>query len=403
VLPTKKTCENLANRVETHLLEHLAPFWTGPALDPVCGGWHAWLTNELQPDRTKPQGLIVNCRILWAFSALSRAFPNPEFRALAERAFDLVMKRFWDTEYGGAFWRLDNDWRLLDDAKKTYGQAFYLYALSEYHLAFGNEAAINRARELWQILETQARDSANEGYWEVRRRDWGEAVDGRLSDKDMDEKKSMNNHLHVLEAYTNLYRIWPNPSVATALRRLIEIFLRRIIAAGPKAHFHHFFSEQWQVRSDSRTYGHDIEGSWLLVEAAQALGQAELEKDVCSVAMRIADSVYCEGLAPDGALHYEGRAGRVIDAGKECWPQAEALVGFVNAWELSGEIRYFRAAERVWDFIENHLADRRYGEWFWRISPDGSHDQTLPKVSEWKGPYHGVRACLETLRRLRQS
>ena len=210
----------------------------------------------------------------------------------------------------------------------------------------------------------------------------------------------MNNHLHVLEAYTNLYRVWPEPRVERGCASLSS-FSSNASSTPRTCIFHHFFDEPWQVRSDTYTFGHDIEGSWLLCEAAEALGDAALLKRVQAVALRMAEVVLKEGIDADGALCYEGKGGKIIDPGKECWPQAEAVIGFLNAFQLSGDENIFAAARRVWDYIENHLVDRVHGEWFWRINVDGRPDPKLPKVSEWKGPYHGSRMCLETLHRLR--
>jgi mannobiose 2-epimerase len=390
--------KEFSQRVSDQLFGHIMPFWCGPALDHEQGGWMGWLSNDLKPDRTQPKGLIVNSRILWAFSAVHRVRPEKLFQQMAGRALDFVMNRFWDAQHGGAFWRLDDTGRVLDDSKKIYGQAFYIYALAEYHQAFGGKAALERAIQLFDLIERHAHDPRNGGYIEVCRRDWSEAgAEARLSDKDMNEKKSMNNHLHVLEAYTNLYRAWPEPRVAERLRELIQLFERRILDARTQ-HFHHFFDETWQVRSDTYTFGHDIEGTWLLCEAAEVLGDAALLKRVQAVALRMVEVTLREGVDADGALSYEGK---VIDPGRECWPQAEAVVGFLNTFQLSGDAKYFAAARRVWDFIENRLADRVHSEWFWRINADGRPDLKLPKVSEWKGPYHGSRACLETLHRLR--
>jgi len=391
------------SRVRDQLFGHILPFWCGPAIDNEQGGWMAWLSNDLTPDRTQPKGLIVNSRILWTFSAVFRARPDPLYRQMAERAFEVVMNRFWDTEYGGGFWRLDGEGRVLDDSKKIYGQAFYLYALAEYHQAFGGTAALARARELFELVELHAHDSRHGGYWEVRRRNWDEAgPDARLSDKDMNEKKSQNNHLHLLEAYTNLYRAWPDPRVAQRLRELIELFERYIIDERT-LHLHHFFDETWAVRSDTYTFGHDIEAGWLLCEAAEVLGETALRHWTEALAVRMAEVALREGLDADGGLCYEGKAGKIIDSRKECWPQAEAVVGFLNAHQISAEPSYLAAARQIWNYIEEHLVDRRYGEWFWRINEDGQPDPTLPKVSEWKGPYHASRACLETLRRLEPS
>jgi mannobiose 2-epimerase len=393
--------KDFSQRVGDQLFGHIMPFWCGPALDHEQGGWMGWLSTELKPDRIQPKGLIVNSRILWAFSAVHRARPEKLFQQMAGRALDFVMNRFWDAQHGGAFWRLDDTGRVLDDSKKIYGQAFYIYALAEYHQAFGGKAALERAIQLFELIERHAHDPRHGGYIEVCRRDWSEAgAEARLSDKDMNEKKSMNNHLHVLEAYTNLYRAWREPRVAERLRELIQLFEQRILDARTQ-HFNHFFDETWRVRSDTYTFGHDIEGTWLLCEAAEVLGDAALLKRVQAVALRMAEVTLREGMDADGALGYEGKGGNVIDPGRECWPQAEAVVGFLNAFQLSGDAKYFAAARRVWDFIENRLVDRVHGEWFWRINVDGRPDLKLPKVSEWKGPYHGSRACLETLHRLR--
>jgi cellobiose epimerase len=398
----KTPVEKFSAEVREHLFAHYLPFWCGPALDQKNGGWMAWLSNDLKPDRSQPKGLIVNARILWAFSAVHRVKPDLLFKQMADRAFDYVMNKFWDAKHGGAFWQLNDKGKVVDNSKKIYGQAFYIYALTEFHLAFGNQAALTRAQELFELIERHAHDTKFGGYIEVFKRDWSEAgSEARLSDKDMNEKKSMNNQLHVLEAYTNLFRAWKNPRVAERLRELIEIFLTRILDARTK-HLHHFFNEQWEVRSDTYTFGHDIEASWLLCEAAEELGDAALLKRVRIVALQMAEAVFNEGFGADGGLCYEGRDAKIIDAGRECWPQAEAMVGFLNAFELSDNKVYLAAAEQTWKYIGQHLVDREHGEWFWRINPEGQVDKKLPKVSEWKGPYHATRACLETLRRLHQ-
>ena len=392
--------EDFSRLAENQLFGHILPFWWGPALDHENGGWMGWLSNDLQPDRSQPKGLIVNSRILWAFSAVYRARPEKLFQELAGRAFDFVADKFWDAKHGGAFWRLDDSSRVVDDSKKIYGQAFCIYALTEFHRAFGSQIALARAKELFELIERHAHDSKFGGYIEVCNRDWSEAgSEARLSDKDMSEKKSMNNHLHVLEAYANLYRIWKNPRVEKRLRELIKLFQERILDTRTQ-HFHHFFDEAWSVRSDTYTFGHDIEGSWLLCEAAEVLDDEALLKNMRATALRLAEAALNEGVASDGGLRYEGKGGKIIDHGKECWPQAEAAVGFLNAFQISDDEKFLIAARRVWNYIETNLVDRVHGEWFWRISPDGRPDAKLPKVSEWKGPYHATRACLETMRRL---
>lgn len=386
--------------ISEHLFNFYLPFWCGPAVDREKGGWMGWLANDLKADRTKPKGLIVHSRILWAFSAAHQRRPEPVYFEMAERAFDYLMTHFWDIRYGGAYWQLDDTGMVMDDSKKIYGQAFCIYALAEFHLAFGSQAARLRAKELFDLIERHAHDLQSGGYIEVCRHDWSAAgPEARLSDKDMNEKKSMNNHLHLLEAFTRLHRIWPDGRVATRLRELIDIFLTRIFDPGT-IHLHHFFNEHWQVRSDTHTFGHDIEASWLLCEAAEELRDGRLSNRVRYFARQMAEIVFKEALGADGGICYAAKNGSIVDARREWWPQAEAMVGFLNAFEVSRDGKFLAAAMRVWDYIQNHIVDPVHGEWFWRIGTDGQPDPTLPKVSEWKGPYHATRACLETLRRI---
>ncbi len=230
--------------------------------------------------------------------------------------------------------------------------------------------------------------------------DWSPVEDMRLGEKDMNVAKSMNNHLHILEAYTTLHGVWPNPVVAGRLRELIRLFDERMLT--PSGHFDLFFDEQWKVRSDSYTYGHDIEAAWLLREAAAALGDKELEAQVSKRAVEVASAVLREGLDQEGGLVYEGRDGKVIDASREWWPQAEAMVGFSHAYRITKEAKFAEAVARLWTFIENRIVDRVHGEWFWRVRADGTVDERQPKVSQWKDPYHATRMCLEMMRFLEE-
>jgi len=287
-----------------------------------------------------------------------------------------------------------------DDSKQIYGQAFCIYALAAYHLAFDAPAARDRAWALFELLERHAHDAGHGGYFEARRRDWSAAgAVSQVGGADLGAAKSMNTNLHVLEALTTLYRARPDALVAQRLREMIRLFCERILDRHTQ-HLHHFFDASWKVLSDNYTFGHDIEGSWLLCEAAEVLGDKALGHDVEQVAVRMAETALKEGLDADGGLCYEGRAGKVVDANKDWWPQAEALVGFLNACQITRDVRFLEAARCVWQFIDKRLVDRTHGDWFWRITAAGQPDSKLPKVSEWKGPYHSGRACLEAARRL---
>ncbi len=314
--------------------------------------------------------------------------------------YEYLTGRFFDVRHGGYFWELDPQGHVVDDHKKTYGQAFVVYALVEYYRAFAEPRALEQAADLFRLLEAHCHDAEFAGYFETLSCDWQPCEDVRLSEKDMNEKKSMNNHLHLLEAWASLVAAWPEPPAARRLRELIDLFGRCILNAGG-THFHHFFDEAWNLRSETYTYGHDIEGSWLLCEAAEALGDPGLLAQVRALALKIARAVLEEGLDADGGLVYEGRDGRPTPGDKEWWPQAEAVVGFWNAWQLSGDAAYREAALRCWQFIQERIVDRVHGEWFWRVNRDGTPDTRAPKVSAWKCPYHNGRCCLEIIRRTR--
>jgi mannobiose 2-epimerase len=388
----------LAANARRELLEDILPFWRTRTLDQRRGGFIGQMSNDLRVQEDASKGLILNARILWTFSAAWRYTQDEQDRVLARRAYDYLMHYFFDQRHGGFFWELDPTGEVIEDHKKVYGEAFCVYALAEYHRSFGEPQALERAVEVFRLIEGHARDGQHGGYFEVMSPDWKSQIDVALSDKDMNEKKSMNNHLHILEAYTNLLRVWPQPPLADRLRELIDLFTRRILNA-EQTRLRHFFDEAWTAKSDNYTFGHDIEASWLLGEAAEVLGDESLLSQVRDTSIAMARAVLAEGLDPRGGLFYEGRDGRIINPNKEWWPQAEAAVGFYNAWQLTQERVFREAAVQCWQFIEDRVVDRVNGEWFWCIRPDGTPDLSQPKVSIWKCPYHNSRCCLEIIHR----
>ena len=391
--------QKFSESVRHELEDNLIPFWFERVLDEENGGFIGRMYNDGTIDNKAAKGLILNARFLWTFSALYRFNKDSQCHNMARRAYDYLENYFMDHSCGGTFWQVDHQGKILDDKKKIYGQAFYIYALAEYYQAFGESSALQSAKQVFELIETNSRDRNYGGYIEVCNRDWSVAEDLRLSDKDMDEKKSMNNHLHLLEAYTNLYRIQPDTRVHECLIELVNIFDRRIMDS-TSGHLHHFFDELWQSKSANYTFGHDIEASWLVCEATEVLNDPDLMSRTRHLALRLAQVTLSEGLEDDGGLCYEGQYGQITDQNKEWWPQAESVVGFLNACELSGEQAFVEAAQKAWVFIEKYFVDRDHGDWFWRIDPSGCPDPNEPKVSQWKGPYHSVRACLEIIKRL---
>lgn len=387
------------DRIETELRSNILPFWLKYTIDDEYGGFRGQITNDLVIDPLAPKGLILDARILWTFSEAYRKYQQQDYLQAAQRAFDYLMHYFRDDEFGGVYWMLDHLGRPFDTKKRIYGQAFTVYALATFYRATRNKAALGFAIETFRAIERASHDAVNGGYFETYERDWTLATDQRLSDVDMDEKKSMNTHLHMMEAYASLLREWNDPELRSCLASLIGAFQKHII--NPKTHhFVMFFDEQWNPRSDHISFGHDIEGSWLLCEAAEILGDKAVLKEIESEAVKMADAVYREAIDSDGGLLYEANSNGIIDSDKHWWPQAEAVVGFLNAFQLSGEERFYQAAERSWDFIDKYIVDHKHGEWLWKVSKDRVPCNDKYKVDPWKCPYHNSRTCLEAMARL---
>lgn len=389
---------SLRTNVQRELVEGLIPFWQTQVLDYQNGGFIGRMENDRTIDRRAVKGLILNARLLWTYSALYQYSPEDSLRTLAHRAFDYLVDYFIDPQHGGAFWMLDYQGNPVDDKKKIYGQAFCIYALAEYYKIKQEKQLLDLATHFYDMIEGYAFDAEHGGYLEAFERNWDVAEDLRLGAADMNEKKSMNTHLHLLESYANLYRVTKYKNLEQKLVDMIKIFTSFIIH--PETfHFRLFFDETWTPKSNRISFGHDIEGSWLLYEAAEAAGQNDLLNKIKEYSIHMADAVLQRGVDRDGGVFYEAETAGILNADKHWWPQAEAVVGFLNAYELSHDEKYLNAAVKTWHFIEKHIIDKKNGEWFWRVSKDRKPYLDAPKVSEWKSPYHNCRACLEILRR----
>lgn len=387
------------NSIQQELKSNILDFWMKHTIDEDNGGFYGFISKDLTVQADAGKSLVLNTRILWTFASAYRIYGDEQYLNIAERAYAYINKHFIDNEFGGLYWMVDAAGNPLETKKQVYGQAFAIYAFSEYHRATGNEAALHQAIELFHTLERYSYDKDYKGYFEALTREWQETNDNSLSEKDLNEKKSMNTHLHVMEGYTNLYRVWKSDELHAKLKEIIEITIQHIVNA-ENAHFILFFDEKWNGRSEHISYGHDIEGSWLLVEAAEVLGEHALLEEAKAMAIRMAEATFNEGVDEDGGLLNEGGPQGLIDTDKDWWPQAEAVVGFYNAYQLTGEEKYRLAAVRSWSFIEDFIVDKEHGEWLWSVKRDGSPSDNIEKVSPWKCPYHNGRTCFEMLERL---
>ena len=390
--------KTLRAEMETEL-DRILSFWLSHALDETHGGFLAELDNLNRPNVKAEKSAILNARILWTFSSAYRLTRKEAYRKAADRAYAFLTRHFVDREFGGVFWSLHSDGRVSNDRKQLYAIAFAIYGLSEYFGATGVTEALAQAKALYHSIETHGFDAERGGYYEAFARDWGQLEDLRLSDKDENAPKTMNTHLHILEAYANLLRYWQDGALKQQLRALIEVSLEKIVQ--DDAHFGLFFDIQWNPTNSNVSYGHDIEGSWLLQEAAEVLGDVSLIEKVKKVALEMAEATFREGVAPGGGVMEELHVGHgVKDASFHWWPQAEGIVGFYNAYQLSGDVKFLNKATYLWEFTRDHLRDLENGEWFWHVDASGAPLKDQCKLGFWKCPYHNGRACMEIMHRI---
>lgn len=380
------------------LTEHILPYWMDKMVDHENGGFYGRITGEEQLMPQAEKGAILNCRILWTFSAAYRLLGQEEYLTMATRAKRYVLDYFYDTTYGGVYWSLDYQGQPLYTKKQIYALGFALYGLSEYHRATRDEEALTYAIRLFETIEKYSFDPLYNGYCEAFDRSWNALEDMRLSEKDANENKTMNTHLHILEPYTNLYRVWPDERLKKQLYNLVELFVEKIYNAEDH-HLQLFFDDHWQTKQKIYSYGHDIEASWLIHEAALVLGDKTLLEKIEPVIQRIAAAA-AEGLQPDGSMVYEKNvANGHTDTDRHWWVQAEAIVGYLNLYQFFGDEKAAERALRCWDFTREYLIDQTYGEWYWSITEEHQINRTDDKAGFWKCPYHNGRMCMEILER----
>lgn len=392
------TLQQMEREMRSELTGRILPFWGGRVADRERGGFFGFIGPDGKPDPEAPRGAILNSRILWAFAAAFQALRDPGLAALARRAAEGIRNQFLDGTHGGVYWMVASSGGPVDDRKHIYAQAFAVYGLAEHFRATGEKESLADATALFRLIETHAYAGEGRGYREAFSRDWRALDDVRLGETDLNAPRSANTHLHLLEAYTTLLGAWPDPLLDSRLRSLVELFLDRIMDR-TTGHLRPFFDESWVPCSRVVSYGHDIEASWLLTDAAAVLDDAALIARTRQAALLMAESVLKEGLDPMGGVFYTADPSGGVDKGKEWWTQAEAVVGFLNAYQETQRPDFLEAARDTWGFIQAHVLDHEHGEWYRRVDREGTPQPGNEIVGPWKCPYHNARACLEVMRR----
>jgi mannobiose 2-epimerase len=389
--------ERFRKELLDNLNECILPYWMNNMVDPN-GGFYGRRDGNDRLDEDAPKGAILNGRLLWSFSSAYRTTGRKEYLDMATRAKDYILANFYDREFGGIYWSLNSDGSPLDTKKQFYAIGFVIYGLSEYVRATADDEALNYAIKLFHDIENHSRDRHFGGYIEACTREWGRIEDMRLSDKDENMAKTMNTHLHIIEPYTNLYRVWPDNALREAIVSLLDIFFD-IMENKKSHHLGLFFDEEWHRHDHEISYGHDIEASWLLLETAQVLGDDAILAKALTHTRAIADAAL-EGRCYDGSMVYERHALGGYDNDKHWWVQAECVIGQAYLYQYHGVESALDSAYQSWQYIRDNIVDQEGGEWHWSRRSDGSVNRTDDKAGFWKCPYHNSRMCTELIRLL---
>lgn len=443
---------NMRAEIEKHLNDLIIPFWE-KLIDKENGGFYGYMGYDLAVDKKAVKGCILNSRITWFFSAAAKYYEErdpekaSELLSYARHGYAFMRSACYDGEFGGMLWSVTFDGKPEDTTKHTYNQAFSIYALAAYYDAAGDAEALSLAQEIYNIIETKCRDEG--GYLEAFDRAFQPGYNDKLSENGVIAERTMNTALHVLEAYTEFYRMLticeregktfagavPAREVGEKLVEILRIFADKMY--NPEKHRQEvFFDHEYNTLIDLISYGHDIESSWLIDRTVDviraALTGGELTADAVTAMPGKPAPVLQEFASTDEAMSevfalldrvnrmdaemldnvtreaFDGHSlameaeNGLKNEDRIWWAQAEMITAFWNGWQHDPERNdYKENAEASWVFVRDVLTDKREGsEWFWLLDKDGKPYENKPIVEPWKCPYHNGRMCLEMMRRL---
>ena len=383
--------ERLREEIQADLQNNILPYWEKYTVDPR-GGFYGTVSRDGKPNEEAPKGEVLNARILWTFSTAYRMLGEERYKELADRAQGYFIDHFFDGVNGGVYGSVTAEGLPLDTIKHLDGIAYAIYGFSEHFRATGNVESLQKAIELYRIIENKGKDKVKRGYFDAFPASWGSPnVLGGRNAVTASATKSMNTHIHVLEAYANLYRVWRDMELSKQLGEVIQLITDKIFNPDT-GHLRCYFDSEWNPLGDTDSYGHEIETSWMLYDAALTLNDPKLIDKSARVAKAICDAAMRDGLNEMGGMtvemnHLTGRARRSMS----WWGQTETVNGCIYAWKISGDDSYLQAASKTWDFIKEHFIDKECGEWFRTCREDGTPVENEAKCSAWNCPYHNTR------------
>jgi len=407
----------IQEQVQQHLYRGIIPFWTVNGIDHECGGY---LTNidakgNRMLDNTE-KGIVAQTRMIWGLSLFSKLLPdNLQYQDAAQQGVDFFLKYFWDQKHGGWAWKVKRDGSLIDNGKVVYGQSFAIYALAQYTLSTNDPRGLQYASQTFDLLQKYCTDTARGGYYENLEPNWQVSGSGWCAG----DRKSLDIHMHLMEAYTTLYQASGEDVHRRKLEEVIDIIVQHMIddkAGCGRNQFDLAFHplapiairRTWNAERngdgipnqvDTTSYGHNVELAWLLVRAGEVLGKprstyAVLVKKLIDHALAYGFDWQYGGLYRDGP-----HVGPALVTDKEFWQNTEALVGLVDAYEIVKDLRYVEAFRRQWKFVNQYMINHELGEWLTLVNREGE-----PLWSDignpWKACYHTGRAAFEVLTRI---
>jgi mannobiose 2-epimerase len=392
----KLNLEEFKLELESELREILH-YWMQYTPDPVFGGYYGRIDNNNQVYPESPRNSLLYSHILWAFSAAFNRSQDKKYLRYAERAYEYIKFFFEDPKFGGVYLAVDHRGNKLDSTKRIDGQACCISALSEYYKAIKEQDLLEYAVNLYRLIELHAYDQKRKGYYQSHPENWSGLDERERKSGNLMDAKTAKTHICLLEAYTNLFSVWKNAGLRNQIENLLEVFAHHFV----DAESHHLclsFDEEWNSKSKSISLGDEIEAAWILQQAAEAIKHKGWSLTMKGLALRIAEAV-CEGWNEQEGLFHQANLNKFVKE-RYGWAQAEAMVGFYNAYQVCCEERWLNKSLATWEFIKNFIKDSVNGEWFAAVDEKLVVMNELDKAGSMKSPYHNVRACLELIQRM---
>lgn len=387
------------------LQHNILQFWVDHSLDAEQGGLLGRLSRKGEPIPPGDKSVVLIGRGLWSFSEAYRRYPDPAYQRLAASCLKFLREKMRDKEHGGYYFMVTREGKIIDSTKQLNPMSYVMEGLAEYALAFHDNQVAREALDLFEVIDKHAHDEKYGGYRIAFTADWQyieDYKDGPNAEGSFG-RKSYDWHLGLVEALATLYDVTGDVRVRARLEELLDIFVNKIVDADA-GYGRYYFNADWSVadrNGDSKEceYGLDLEASWLLTEAAERVGRGRDAK-IRRASLALVDHALRDGFDEEhGGIYRLGpAAGPARNKDMEWWQQMEAMVAFLNAYQFTGDPKYWRAFDLETSFVMDRFVDHQYGEVYTAIFHDGKTDDE--KVGPWKAPYHVTRAFLEIISRL---